>query len=591
MYGLIAIRIMKKAFFDTKEASAFEGFRYYFKNVASPKNRMNGKPLFNYVVIVALVVITSYFVLSCEQIKDAIYVRYSVTFDLNYEGNPAATEVKVNEGEKVDEPAKPTRTGWTFVGWFKDTAGRTTWNFATEVVNADMTLYAKWEEKIFTVTFNTNGGNTVASKNVREGEKVTEPSIPTRNGYRFDGWFKDNTASTSVWNFSNDVVTANVTLYAKWTQIFNVTFDTDGGSEAPVLQTVANGEKASKPTDPTKYKAGLYSGTVQPEETKCTFAGWYNGNTEWDFATNVVTANITLTAKWTGGGNPIAAVAANDVPTTFTYINANAGTYTLMMDRDVTLSATQTLNLAQRHLTIIGLGGERKITSDYRLFNINNADASLTIGDNITLACANYGDGVCVQAGSLTMKTGSKITSHKAYITGSTYYNVRVSGVNSIFTMEGGEISGNDNYGVLLESSATFAMSGGRIVSNKSYDVDVASNAGTFTLSGNAEIAALVLAKANNGVNSSITIGTGGFTGIVSALHLYVNVSDMNTVISQWTQGTIVPAVIKGVTDASVLSRFTLGIFKSGSYSNNTRNISPDYKLELVGSDAKLVWR
>jgi uncharacterized repeat protein (TIGR02543 family) len=65
---------------------------------------------------------------------------------------------------------------------------------------------------------------------------------------------------------------------------YTVTFDTDGGSEAPPAQTVAEGGKAAKPDDPAK--AGFR------------FDGWYNGNAAWNFEATTVNADVTLTAHW-----------------------------------------------------------------------------------------------------------------------------------------------------------------------------------------------------------------------------------------------------------------------------------------------------
>ena len=65
---------------------------------------------------------------------------------------------------------------------------------------------------------------------------------------------------------------------------FTVTFDSEGGSAVPA-QTVYRGRRAQEPT--------------APEKAGYTFAGWYNGDTAWTFGTDTVTADITLTAKWT----------------------------------------------------------------------------------------------------------------------------------------------------------------------------------------------------------------------------------------------------------------------------------------------------
>ena len=245
------------------------------------------KLVLNSFVIAALVLSAA--LTSCEKVKDIVLERYTVTFDLNYAGSPAATTVKVEEGKTVSEPAKPTRTGWEFAGWFKQAAGTTAWNFATDVVTADVTLYAKWAAVTYAVTFNTNGGSAVVQQNVSYEGKVNQPANPTRSGYRFDGWFKDNNTFANAWNFANDVVTANVTIYAKWTQLFTVSFFTESGASAVAAQTVADGEKATKPpVDPTRagYK----------------FDGWYKDNNTfanaWNFANDVVTANATIYAKW-----------------------------------------------------------------------------------------------------------------------------------------------------------------------------------------------------------------------------------------------------------------------------------------------------
>ncbi|NLY10015.1 MAG: InlB B-repeat-containing protein [Tissierellia bacterium] len=50
------------------------------------------------------------------------------------------------KGEKVTQPTAPTKTDNTFLGWYKDAEGTNEWNFDTDVVNKNITLYAKWEE-------------------------------------------------------------------------------------------------------------------------------------------------------------------------------------------------------------------------------------------------------------------------------------------------------------------------------------------------------------------------------------------------------------------------------------------------------------
>lgn len=66
----------------------------------------------------------------------------------------------------------------------------------------------------YTVTFNSNGGSSVSSQTVEEGEKVSKPTDPTRDGYTFGGWYTDS-ACTQAYDFNTEV-SGNITLYAKW---------------------------------------------------------------------------------------------------------------------------------------------------------------------------------------------------------------------------------------------------------------------------------------------------------------------------------------------------------------------------------------
>ncbi|NCC45148.1 MAG: hypothetical protein EOM18_16550, partial [Clostridia bacterium] len=64
------------------------------------------------------------------------------------------------------------------------------------------------------VTFDTNGGSTVAPQEVEMDDYATEPDDPTRSGYRFDGWFTDDDVWSDEWSFTTDAVTEDITLYA-----------------------------------------------------------------------------------------------------------------------------------------------------------------------------------------------------------------------------------------------------------------------------------------------------------------------------------------------------------------------------------------
>ena len=144
---------------------------------------------------------------------------FTVTFNSN--GGSAVSAAKVTEGKAVAKPADPTRSGFTFGGWYSDAKLTKAYDFKA-VVKGDLTLYAKWtknstpapQPKTFTVTFNPNGGSAVAAQKVAEGKAAAKPADPKRDGYAFGGWYAD-AKLTKAYEFKA-AVKADVTLYAKW---------------------------------------------------------------------------------------------------------------------------------------------------------------------------------------------------------------------------------------------------------------------------------------------------------------------------------------------------------------------------------------
>lgn len=138
----------------------------------------------------------------------------------------------------------------------------------------------------YTVTFNSQGGSEVASQAVYAGEKIVKPANPTKEKEYFVDWYKE-AECTNVWDFENETVSQDITLYAKWTSIaYTVTFETNGGT-AIEAQLVPEGTFATKPV-PAPTKEGYL------------FEGWYTEQTMtnlFNFYTPI-TKDITLYAKW-----------------------------------------------------------------------------------------------------------------------------------------------------------------------------------------------------------------------------------------------------------------------------------------------------
>lgn len=151
---------------------------------------------------------------SCSD-DEKIAKTFTVTFDS--QGGSSVASQTVTEGEKVSEPTAPTKEGFLFGGWYSDAAYSHPWKFSENVVTEDMTLYARWTSKTFTVTFNTNGGDPIDSREVAEGGLLAELPVPVKKGSAFEGWYTDQ-GLTTKFDISKPI-TGNITLYAKWTTV------------------------------------------------------------------------------------------------------------------------------------------------------------------------------------------------------------------------------------------------------------------------------------------------------------------------------------------------------------------------------------
>ena len=149
-------------------------------------------------------------------------LSYKITLNANGGTLTGSTVLWTNnEGMPEAKPADPTYDGYTFAGWYN---GDTLYDFNTPVTS-DITLTAVWKH---TVSFNTAGGSTVPSRIVDHGQTINLPSAPSKAGYIFLGWRNGNVtygAGDPV------VVTSDMTFYAVWANMPDVTPGTPGGGD------------------------------------------------------------------------------------------------------------------------------------------------------------------------------------------------------------------------------------------------------------------------------------------------------------------------------------------------------------------------
>ena len=239
---------------------------------------------------------------------------YTVTFNANGHGT-TPQEQTITSGGKASEPTAPTATGYTFGGWYKEEGCTNAWNFATDVVTKNTTLYAKWTAIQTTITLSANGGsgNTTNVAATYDSSTLNPSSItnPTKTGYTFGGWYSDEggtgsqvinssgklQANVSGYTGANGVwkATTNKTLYAKWTpSVYTITYKDQGNATFSGTHESGN---------PTQHTYGTETTLKGATKTGSTFGGWYKEATCTDKVTSLgateYTANITLYAQWT----------------------------------------------------------------------------------------------------------------------------------------------------------------------------------------------------------------------------------------------------------------------------------------------------
>ena len=211
---------------------------------------------------------------------------HTVTFDSA--GGSAVDAQTVADGACAKDPGAPALAGFVFAGWA--TGDGESYDFDSKVTG-DLVLYARWaadgeEALAHLVVFDSAGGTAVPAQTVADGETVERPADPTRKGHEFQGWYAED--SKDAYDFKTRV-TDDLILYARWSAKGDdgalehlVAFDSAGGT--PVTsQSVADGQRAERPADPTR------SGYE--------FLGWTLDGEAYDFKVPV-TADLKLTATW-----------------------------------------------------------------------------------------------------------------------------------------------------------------------------------------------------------------------------------------------------------------------------------------------------
>ncbi|EPY8869240.1 InlB B-repeat-containing protein [Listeria monocytogenes] len=165
-----------------------------------------------------------------------LYAHFTVSsYQVNFDIDGAVTNEAIVYDTLLNEPATPTKQGYTFDGWYDAETGGNKWDFKTMKIPAnDVTLYAHFTINNYQANFDIDGS--VTNETITYDTLLNEPTAPTKQGFLFDGWYDAEVGGTK-WDFNTMKMPANdITLYAHFSK------------ETPLIPSPSD-ESDSKPTN------------------------------------------------------------------------------------------------------------------------------------------------------------------------------------------------------------------------------------------------------------------------------------------------------------------------------------------------------
>lgn len=149
------------------------------------------------------------------------WTSYKIAYNANGGTGAPSSQTKWKDQTLTLSSTKPTRTGYSFLGWSTSSAATSATYAAggSYTANSAATLYAVWKANTYTVKYNANGGTGAPGSQTKTyGQALTLSSTkPTRTNYTFMGWATSATATTAKYAAGASYTSnAAVTLYAVW---------------------------------------------------------------------------------------------------------------------------------------------------------------------------------------------------------------------------------------------------------------------------------------------------------------------------------------------------------------------------------------
>ena len=237
-------------------------------------------------LLLVIAIITCTALVACEE------KGFNVTL---MDGETVLQTVTVEKGGDLNLPANPTKTGYTFVGWYLDKNFTQAYDSEVSTITADFTLYAKFEQSVMYINVVTNGGtvtvngvteNERAVVAVTKGQAYTLPT-PVKTGYNFIGYTLDGEEFPLSGTYQKD---NSITVRAQY-ELNSYSIDFYDGTTLLTTATVTHGAKIAYTGDSSNLTKKGY-----------TFAGWYKDSeltSAFNTATETASADLDLYAKFT----------------------------------------------------------------------------------------------------------------------------------------------------------------------------------------------------------------------------------------------------------------------------------------------------
>ncbi|QHX44543.1 InlB B-repeat-containing protein [Treponema vincentii] len=426
-------------------------------------------------------------------------------------------------GGKVAKPSQdPTRLGYSFGGWYASPVfSGSAWNFDNNTVTGNMTLYAKWTKKDYTVTFSVVDGtggtlkakpeggpeNTTGSVSVAHGASVTFTAEPTDNSYEVDSWSSNVTVTLSTdkkeAKLLNVTETTDKTVTVKFKKkVYNVTFSVeivDGKAGGTITATPEDGSATSSSPVSVEYGKKV-TFTANPTNTDWEVAEWKKDNTVVNgtnstYTLSNITENKEVTVKFYQSTlkNPTAtwkdlARAVKSAPDNATLTINGKIQATDVTDDKSEIDIKKNLTIKGENSAILDADGNEGIFDVYKTLTLQD----ITLKNSKKPYNYSGGGGVYVNSyGTLIMKGSSVITECSAENSGGGVY----VGGGTFEMHDSSTITGcsadKEGGGVYVQEGGTFKMHNSSAITDctaKKSGGGVHVKDGTFKMSGSAVV-------------------------------------------------------------------------------------------------------